>query len=55
MLFLDDIPMKGYAVEETNETMDDRGCRKFVVDHICDCEKALRKLEYVHLLSNTGV
>ena len=29
--------------------MDDRGCRKFVVDHIHDCEKVLRKLEDVHL------
>ena len=29
--------------------MDDRGCRKFVVDHIRDCEKVLRKLEDVHL------
>ena len=44
MPFLDDIP-----VEEKDETMDDRGCRKFVVDHIHDCEKVLRKLEDVHL------
>ena len=49
MSFLDDIPMKGCAVEEKDETMDDRGCRKFVVDHIRDCEKVLRKLEDVHL------
>ena len=42
MSFLDDIPMKGCAVEENDETMDDRGCRKFVVDHIRDCEKVLR-------------
>ena len=49
MSFLDDIPMKGCAVEEKDETMDDRGCRKFVVDHIHDCEKVLRKLEDVHL------
>ena len=49
MPFLDDIPMKGCAVEEKDETMDDRGCRKFVVDHIHDCEKVLRKLEDVHL------
>ena len=41
--------MKGCAVEEKDETMDDRGCRKFVVDHIHDCEKVLRKLEDVHL------
>ena len=44
MLFLDDIPMKRCAVEEKDETIDDRRCRKFVVDHIHDCEKILRKL-----------
>ena len=49
MLFLDDILMKGCAVEEKDETMDDRGCRKSVVDHIHDCEKVLWKLEDVHL------
>ena len=49
MSFLDDISMKGCAVEEKDETMDDRGCRKFVVDHIRDCEKVLRKLEDVRL------
>ena len=49
MPFLDDIPMKGCTVEEKDETMDDRGCRKFVVDHIRDCEKVLRKLEDVYL------
>ena len=49
MPFLNDIPMKGCAIEEEDETMDDRGCRKFVVDHIRDCEKVLRKLEDVHL------
>ena len=48
MPFLDDIPMKGCAVEEKDETMDDWGCRKFVVDHIHDCENVLRKLEHVH-------
>ena len=49
MPFLDDIPMKGCVVEEKDETMDDRGFRKFVVDHIHDCEKVLRNLEDVHL------
>ena len=49
MSFLNDIPMKECAVEEKDETMDDWGCRKFVVDHIRDCEKVLRKLEDVHL------
>ena len=49
MSFLDGIPMKGCAVEEKDETMDDRRCRKFVVDHIRDCEKVIHKLEDVHL------
>ena len=49
MSFLDDIPMKGCAMEEKDETMDDRGCRKLVANHICDCEKVLRKLEDVYL------
>ena len=48
MPFLDDIPMKGCTVEEKDETMDDRGCRMFVVDHIHDCKNVLRKLEHVH-------
>ena len=49
MSFLDVIPMKGCIVEEKDETMDDRRCRKFVVDHIHDSKKVLRKLEGVHL------
>ena len=49
MPFLDDIPMKGCAVEEKNETMDDRGCQKFVVNQIHDGAKVLRKLEDVRL------
>ena len=49
MPFLDDIPMKGCVVEEKDEIMDDQGCRKFVADHIHDCEKVLRKLEDVQL------
>ena len=48
-MLLDDIPMKGCVVEEKDETMDDRGCRKFIVDHICDFKKVLQKLEDVHL------
>ena len=46
---LDDLPMKGCAVEENDETTDDQGCRKFVGDHIHDSERMLRKLEDVHL------
>ena len=49
MPFLDEIPMKGCAVEEKDETTDDWGCRKFVVDDIRNCEKVLLKLENVHL------
>ena len=49
MQFLYDITMKGCVVEEKDETMDDRGCRTFVVDHIHDYEKVLRKLDDVHL------
>ena len=41
MSFLDDIPMKGYAMEENDENMDDRGCRKFVVNHVRDYEKVV--------------
>ena len=49
MLFLDDILMKGCAVEEKDKNIDDRGCRKFVVTHIHDYQKVLQKLEDVHL------
>ena len=45
MPVLDDIPMKGCAIEENEETVDDRGCRKFVISHIRDCEKVLQKPE----------
>ena len=50
MLFLDDIPMKGCAVEERDEALDDRGCQKLVANHIRDCEIVLRKLEDVGLM-----
>ena len=49
MPLLDDIQMQECAVEEKDEAMDDRGCRKFVVDLIHDCEKVPQKLEDVHL------
>jgi hypothetical protein len=49
MPFLDDIPIKGCAIELKDETMDEQGCRKFVSDHIRDCEKVLRSLEDAHL------
>ncbi|KAL3685370.1 hypothetical protein R1sor_003392 [Riccia sorocarpa] len=48
--FLDDIPVKGCAEEEKDETMDElTGCRKFVADHIHDVERILQRLEEVHL------
>ncbi|KAL3680762.1 hypothetical protein R1sor_023718 [Riccia sorocarpa] len=47
--FLDDIPMKGCATEEKDETVDATGCRKFVNDHIRDVGKILNRLREVHL------
>ncbi|KAL3688565.1 hypothetical protein R1sor_014874 [Riccia sorocarpa] len=47
--FLDDIPMKGCATEEKDETLDATGCRKFVSDHIRDVGKILHRLREVHL------
>ena len=49
MPFLDDIPMKGCAIEDKNETVDDWGCRKFVTNHIHDCKTVLQKLEDARL------
>ena len=49
MPFLDDIPIKGCLEKEKDATVDESGCRKFVKDHINDCEKILSKLEQVHL------
>ncbi|KAL3684474.1 hypothetical protein R1sor_002496 [Riccia sorocarpa] len=45
--FLDDIPMKGCATEEKDETLDATGCRKFVSDHIRDVGKILNRLREV--------
>ncbi|KAL3702292.1 hypothetical protein R1sor_020314 [Riccia sorocarpa] len=47
--FLDDIPMKGCATEEKDETLDATGCRNFVSDHIRDVGKILNRLREVHL------
>ena len=47
--FLDDVPIKGCKEDAKDETMDLRGCQKFVVDHIADCEKILSRLEEVNL------
>ena len=45
MPFLDDIPIKGCPVEDMNESVGPDGCRKFVADHIHDCEKVLQRFE----------
>ena len=49
MPFLDDIPIKGSLEEEKDESKDEAGCRRFVMDHIKDCEKVLKKLEDANL------
>ena len=49
MPFLDDIPIKGCPLEDKDETVGPDGCRKFVADHIGDCEKVLQRLEGAHL------
>ena len=47
--FLDDIPIKGCSDEEKDESKDKDGCRKFVVDHMKDCEKVLERIEDANL------
>jgi hypothetical protein len=49
MPFLDDIPIKGCPNEEKDESRNEDGCLKFVVDHIADCEKVLQGLENANL------
>ncbi|KAL3695982.1 hypothetical protein R1sor_010058 [Riccia sorocarpa] len=49
MPFLDDILIKGCVVEEKDETLDENGCRRFVVDHIRDVAMILTSLEEVGL------
>ena len=49
MPFLDDIPIKGCLVEEKDESKDEDGCRRFVINHIKDSEKVLQKLEDANL------
>ena len=49
MPFLDDIPIKGCLEEEKDEEIGLDGCRKFVSDHIADCEDILKNLEEAHL------
>ena len=49
MPFLDDIPIKGCPVEDKDESVRRDGCRRFVADHIHDCEKVLQRLESTRL------
>ena len=49
MPFLDEISIKGCLVEEKDESKDEDGCRRFVIDHIKDSEKVLQKLEDANL------
>jgi hypothetical protein len=49
MPFMEDIPIKGCAIEFKDETMDEQGCQKFVANRICDYEKVLQSLEDAHL------
>jgi transposase InsO family protein len=49
MPFLDDIPIKGCSNEEKDESKGKEGCRKFVADHMKDCEKVLQRLEDANL------
>lgn len=39
MLFVDDVSIKCCEEGENDEMLDSRGCRKFVADHIVDCDK----------------
>ena len=51
---LDDIPIKGCLVEEKDESKDEDGCRRFVINHIKDSEKVLQKLEGPEAISIQG-
>ncbi|KAL2641461.1 hypothetical protein R1flu_009048 [Riccia fluitans] len=49
MPFLDDVPIKGCREEDKDDTMDQRGCKRYVAEHIEGCEKILSRLEEAHL------
>ncbi|KAL3700954.1 hypothetical protein R1sor_018976 [Riccia sorocarpa] len=49
MPFLDDVPIKGCREDEKDETLDSRGCRRYVSEYIEDCERILKRLEEVNL------
>ena len=39
MPFIDDLPIKGCEEGGKDEALDSKGCRKFVANHINDCDK----------------
>mgnify|MGYP002776095529 CR=1 FL=1 len=49
MPFLEDIPIKRCPDDTKDETIGKDGCRRFVMDHIFDCEKVLQRLEGARL------
>ena len=49
MPFLDDIIIKGYLERGKDEAIVGNGYRKFVMDHLNDCESILNKLGELHL------
>ncbi|KAL3696508.1 hypothetical protein R1sor_010584 [Riccia sorocarpa] len=49
MPFLDDVPIKGCREEEKDEILDSKGCRRYISEHIEDCERILKRLEEVNL------
>ena len=49
MSFLDDIPIKGSLVEDKDQLVRPDGGRRFMADHIEDCEKVLERLEGARL------
>ena len=46
---MDKILIKGCPVEDKDKTVGPDGCRRFVSDHIHDCEKVLQRLESARL------
>ena len=49
MPFLDDVLIKGCSKDKKDEKLMPNGCRKFVSDHIYDCERILSRLEELRL------
>ena len=45
MPFLDDIPIKRFPELEKDKSLDQDGCRRFVSNHIEDCERVFKRLE----------